>query len=229
MSPDFTEYLPRLSPGLSVGRRAGATNTAQAGFVLLTSLILLFTLTLVGIVAMNSTTLEYRLSTNAVYVSRARESSEAGRMAVASVMPQHVYERSWSGIRLPGGLTMGDGADSGSEPDDRYGGNDAGESFELNAPENLNTDAFYRVSVDANGDNDSVDAVDQFQADIKIYQTATKLDQGSGTAMVAGYEGLGKGAAAGGMVLYYFVASEGKAPGNTRYWTSSDVRARVLN
>lgn len=207
-------------------RRSAVRNR---GFALLTSLILLFTLTLVGIVAMHSTTLEYRMSTNSAYLSRAREISEAGRMAVSSLLPQHTYERSWSGIELPDGLELGDGADDGTEPDNRYGGNEAGESFDVTDPDSLATDATFQIDVDANGDGDTTDEVDQFDADIKIYQTATKLDKGSGTAMVAGYEGLGKGAASGGTVLYYYVASEGKAPSGTRYWTSSDTRARVFN
>jgi hypothetical protein len=200
----------------------------ERGFALLTALVLLFTLTIVGVAAMMSTSLEYRQSANTAFLARARETSESARMAATSVLPEHTYQRGWNGITLLPGLTVRD-KDGDGHPDNLYGSNDEGSPLDDSNPAALTTDMDYSVFADANGDGDTSDPVDVFRAEIKVYHTATRFDQGSGAAHVAGYEGLGKGAAAGGTVIYYYAAAEGFGPGNARAWTSADSRARVFN
>lgn len=199
--------------------------SVQTGVALVTALVFLFVLTMVSVIAMQSTSFEYRMSTNAAFKSRACEVSESGRMAVSSVMPEHAYLRSWSGMSLPSDLTVKDKNEDGTG-DALYGDNDeSAGSLDLNNLTALTTDAVYKRDVNGDGDADDLDLV----AAIKVFHSTTKIQKGSGTAMLGGYQGLGKALGAGGAGLYYVVASEGKAPAKACCLSSTDVRTRVVN
>lgn len=189
------------------------------GFVLITALVFLLVLTMVAIFALKSTGVQYRMSTNIAFLDRARAASDSGRLAVSSVMPEHVYEREWSSVTLTPGLTIQD-KDDNSAADDLYANNsEAGW-----AEDGLDVDARYRI--DGNGDGDYTDPQD-IDAAISVYRTRLEASRGAGQAMLAGYMGLGKALGAGGAMIFYDIQSRGYGQGNAEARTSSDFRAVV--
>jgi hypothetical protein len=190
--------------------------------------VLLLVLSIVAIAAMQLTTLEYHMSANSANLSKARQVSESARMAVSSILPDHVYRRSWAGITKATGLEIKDKDNDGDGGDLLYGGNSecANDCFD---PEVLDEDAIFAEDLDdADNDNDPFTGTD-LSASVAVYGTESQFDRGAGIQMVAGYAGLGKGAAGGGTVLHFYVRAEGEAARHARATTSSDVRARVLN
>lgn len=76
--------------------------STDEGFVLIVALLLLLVLTLVGTVAMRSTTLDFRMVTNASLTQRNFEATEAARVIVDSLLDGHTASQGgWP--RLPDG------------------------------------------------------------------------------------------------------------------------------
>ncbi|NEV65009.1 PilX N-terminal domain-containing pilus assembly protein [Thiorhodococcus minor] len=184
------------------------------GIALITGLVLLVILTLVALSTMRSTTLEYRMSGNTAFLAQARQVSESGRLAVSTVLHDHVFERSWSGVQLPPGLTILDKDSSGSA--DALIANESGEAFDQSDPVgSLTQDATF------------TDPISGHTTKVAVYHMTTKLSPGSGSAMSAGYMGLGKGAAGGGSRMFFDVLADGAGDANSRFVTSADVRVPV--
>ena len=197
---------------------------SQRGYVLITSLIFLTVLTLVAVVSSRSTTFEYQMSSNLVLKDRAFQSSETGRAGMAGILDAHIFEREWNdSIKIPSGLTVLDKDTSGG-PDMLFLSNNAGE--DLYNADTLVTDAQYKI--DANSDGDFDDGGD-VNADIDVYKTKSVAARGTGTAMVAGYEGLGKGMAGGGFHVYFELRSKGKSIVGAQSQTASEYRVVVRN
>jgi hypothetical protein len=203
-------------------------SASQRGAVLIISLVFLVMLTIVAVVANQSTVLEARMSTNAIVKARAVEASEALRMASNEMIDAHLFYRGWpqllggnlnnSLFDIPTGLVLG-------TPPTNWGtGNDAGEN--LFDPATWILDMSLRV--DGNGDGDQVDDVDQ-RADLYAYKTAVVNATGSATAMVAGYEGLGKSSASGGALMFFDLRSAGASAANSSGVTGSNYRYVVRN
>lgn len=205
---------------------------SQQGAVLVTSLIFLVMLTVVAVVANQSTVLETRMSTNTVAKARAVEASEALRLASNGLIDAHLYYRGWptaltgltGGITVPDdffdiptGLAVNQAVDWGL-------GNDAAES--LFNPATWVNDMSLRI--DGNGDSDYVDDLDQ-QADLFVYKSAVTNSTGSATAMVAGYEGLGKSSASGGALIFFDLRSVGESAASSSGVTGSNYRYVIRN
>ena len=62
-----------------------------------------------------------------------------------------------------------------------------------------------------------------------ITNLGTITASGAATAMVSGYEGYGKGSAAGGSYVLFDLRSRGHAASRTESLTGSDVRVVVRN
>jgi len=196
----------------------------QRGFVLVTSLVLLLVLTLVGTFSMQGANLEFKMASNMAFRDRAFQSSEAGRRAMSGVLDQHVFERGWpSSLSRPSGFTVLD-KDSQDGSDPLYLGNEGGE--DLLDDTTLIDDAQYQI--DANGDGDYLDPGD-VDASIQVFRTQVVTPDGAGLAMLSGYAGLGKSAAAGGSHLYFELRSDGLAPSSARATTAADFRTVVRN
>lgn len=191
----------------------------QQGSVLITALMFLTVLTLVGVVSMQSTSMDYQTSNNAVLHERAFYFSENGRSAMASVIDDHLFERGWTdNITLPTGLAISDTSK------DLYNGNDAGE--DLGSASTLTVDATHQL--DGNGDGDYTDGEDS-NAKVMVYKTQTTWADGAGTAMLSGYEGLGKAAAAGGVHVYFELRSRGETVAGAQATTATEYRAILKN
>ncbi len=194
--------------------------------VLITALILLAVLTLIAIVAMRSTTLDLRLTTNNMLQARAFESSEGARVQVPGPLDAHVFHRGWPGghavgnpgpdaFDIPSELTIVDlTKDLHTETKDHIGDySDA------------QRDMIYRSDGDASGsvDEKNPSSVD-IAADIYVTKLGAIAAAGAANAMVAGYEGFGKGIAGGGGNLLFDLRARGHAANRTEAITASDVR-----
>lgn len=201
----------------------------QTGAVLITSLMFLVVLTLVALVASQSTVLESRMSTNTIIKGRATESSEALRVGANDLIDGHMYNRGWpvvfdttstlanSLFSIPVGVTVTSVTNWGV-------GNTVGEN--LYTPSTWTQDM--TLQVDGNTDGDYNDDVDQ-NAALYVFKTVTTNTPGSATAMVAGYEGLGKSSAGGGALVFFDLRSVGGSAGNSSTVTGSNYRYVVRN
>ena len=210
----------------------------ERGAVLITSLMFLIVLTLVALVASQSTVLEARMSNNTIVKGRATESSEALRTGTLDLLDTHLFNRGW-----PKGYT--DGTNIGTL-DPSYSalftlpvgvsvtnvvnwapGNDAGET--LFNPASWTKDMTLAVNGNSgSGDTDYDDDVDQ-KADLYVFRTVTVNSPGSATAMVGGYEGLGKSSASGGALMFFDLRSVGASAGSAETVTGSNYRYVVRN
>lgn len=200
----------------------------QAGMVLVTGLIFLLVLTLVAVVATQSTTMEERMSANDVFKARAMESSESLRTSANDLLdttmfnhggwPTTVNDGTHSAgtlntalFTIPSGVAITWATNWGI----------ANESTEnIFTPSTLQRDMTLRV--DSDGDGNYTGPLDQY-ADLYVYKTIVTLAPGSSTAMVAGYEGTGKSSAVGGAFTFFDMRSVG-APGSARAITYSNYR-----
>lgn len=205
-----------------------ATFKKQCGAVLITSLMFLVVLTLVALVASQSTVLEARMSTNTIIKGRATESSEALRVGANDLLDGHMYNRGWPSsftggllsptlFSIPVGLTVTSVTDWGTA-------NTVGEDL-------YNTATWTQdmtLQIDGNSDSDYNDDVDQ-NANLFVFRTVTTNSPGSATAMVAGYEGLGKSSAGGGALVFFDLRSVGASAGNSSTVTGSNYRYVIRN
>lgn len=199
----------------------------QAGVVLITSLIFLMVLTLIALVANQSTVMETRMGTNAVVKKRAVESSEALRTGTDDLLDAHLFHRGWPTVfggglgnglfNIPSGISTNNINNWGQ-------GNSTGENL-FNASTWVND---ISLRIDGNSDGDYADDIDQ-QADLYVYKTVVVNASGSATAMVAGYEGLGKSSASGGARIYFDLRSVGASAGNASGTTGSNYRYVIRN
>jgi hypothetical protein len=196
----------------------------ERGYVLLTSLVFLTILTLVAVVSSQSTLFDFQMSNNLALKDRAFQSSESGRIGMANILDGHVYEREWNNsIPVPAGLTVYD-KDSSGAADMLFLGNEVTE--DLYDTETMTVDAEYKI--DGNADSDYNDGGD-VNAELVVYKTKNVFAKGSGTAMVAGYEGLGKGAAAGGFNMFFELRGRGQSILGAQSETASEYRVVVRN
>jgi hypothetical protein len=201
--------------------------------VLVTALVLMVVLTLVAIVAMRSTTLDLRITTNTMLRARAFESSEAARVQVVEPLDVHVFERGWGfDLPPPGGNDFLRVADTGSRL--YIDSPDAPDDYDLDKVD---------VVLANDGDGDGAvacgnppettptprpHALDSC-AHVYVNRLRTVPGPGAAISMVAGYEGLGKGAAGGGAQMYFDLRSMGYSADGARALTGSDARIVVRN
>ncbi len=204
----------------------------QDGFVLITAAVFLVVLTLVAVTAMKSTSLELRMSHNETIRMEAFDSSEAPRVLTADLLDVHTFNRGWPKIAggpvennifdyaIPAGLTVRD-KDGNDAPDDLYLGNDE-TSF---SPTGLLPDVHYANSITPSGQTPI-----QVQSDVAVYKMRAALSPGAGSAMVSGYEGVGRASAAAGSSIYYRVFSRGVNPDaswddSTGQWSAATAQS----
>ena len=206
-----------------------ATRKHQSGMVLVIGLIFLLVLTLVAVVATQSTTMEERMSANDTFKARATESSESLRTAADNILDTTMFNHGgWPTtvndgthaagtlntalFTIPNGVSITWASNWGT-------GNEAGET--VFTPSTLQRDMSLRV--DGDNDGNFTGPLDQ-SADLYVYKTIVTLAPGSSTAMVAGYEGTGKSTASGGAFTFFDMRSVGTSASNANAITYSNYR-----
>ncbi len=208
------------------------TSKMQRGAALLTGLIFLTLLSIVAAVVMENTRLDLKMSANYAQKEQSFEISEGARMLTGRALDEHVYNRGWpdtqAGGTIPAGefqayiptdMTILDKDNDGAADIHFINNSDAGL---LLTPQYLDSDV-RRCLVDANGDGDC-DDINDVGAGVSIYRTRVSPAVGSGTAQVAGYEGIGVGTAGRGSFMWFELRSLGKAPGHARSVTVAEYR-----
>lgn len=197
----------------------------QTGYILVTSMVFLLVLTMVAVFGIQYSVLEYQMGTNTAFTTQAMEASESGRVATSKILNAHIYERGWNdAVEVPASLEVLD-KDNQDGIDLLYVDNSETPEALL-GEEELDVDATYRLD----GDGDAAyNGKKDVLADVAVYKTRVVNATGSGTAMVSGYEGLGKAAAAGGAKIFFELRSVGKAPNGAQVTTASDYRLVIRN
>jgi len=196
---------------------------AQRGYALITSLVFLVVLTLVAVTAIQGTTLELKMSNNEKMRTEAFYVSDTPRQVISRLIDIHTFARGWS-------TTMG-----GTVPDSDF-------NYDLPAGYALSSGAnWYEANTESDFDPNSLD-VDAtlsgtfgdtglpVESSFAVYKLRTAINPGSGSAMVAGYEGTGKAVAASGGSVYFFVNSIGKdSSASATSETAADYRHIIRN
>ncbi len=208
-----------------------ATTRRERGMVLVTALILLAVLTLVAVVAMRTTTLDLRMATNVMLKARAFESSEGTRVQVPELLDDHVYYRGW-----PGAVHVGTPPPGSFNVPNELKVLATNRLYEETSGLDMGNyaDAKRDLCFWAKGDCgsnpiDKSPVADDISSDMFITNLGTITAAGAATAMVSGYEGHGKGSAAGGSYVLFDLRSRGHAAKRTESLTGSDVRVVVRN
>jgi Tfp pilus assembly protein PilX len=194
----------------------------QSGAVLVTSLVFLLVLTLVAVIAMQSTITDQKISTNVAFKTKSFEYSEAPRPKAGDVMDAHVFERGWTGVLTDSTTESADYASLNvvDTTKDLYLKNDTGEDPLANPPVYTKDMEYSRTA--SNGET--------IKSDISVYRNGARVLPGHSAAMVSGYEGTGKASAGSGSAVFYDVRSKGQhTASNANTVTSADVRILVRN
>jgi len=213
------------------------------GYALVTAMIFLVVLTFVALAAIRSTGLEMKMVANSVGRTEAFEASETPRTILGPLLDAHVFARGWPAsaggdvendlfnYAIPPeiGLTS-----SGSAPNAWYSSNsevddDASYVFDPTKPiggaGGLQEDATYRRNAAAAGT-----PAYWLTANLAVYKLRADIASGSGAAMVSGYEGIGKAAAAAGGNVFFYIQSEGRDSGaEARVVTGAVYRHVITN
>jgi len=197
---------------------------AQRGIALIVAMVLLLVMTMVAVIAMRSTTLDLKMTTNTTQTRRAFQASDGTRDSISPLLASHVFNRGWPSeiggtsstyahFEIPDEITI-------SNPELEYPMRENGTFSEL-----ATRQPDIRFKADVAGD-DKVDAEDMYS---EIWVTrfgkvpVLESNQGSNSADL--------GAGGGGNRVYVIldVQAKGRAPGNARSFTGSDYRALIKN
>jgi len=216
-----------------------AASSHQRGIALFVGLIFLVVLSLVAVIAMQSTFLEMRMATNVARHEEAFQMSDSMRGVVGPFLDSNFFNGGWPvswGGSVPdndfdwqtacGGqttcaaLTMFKTGitDVSNPPKQITGSIDVGE--EPYNPSSWVTDLVL-TQTNPNG-------IGNIAAKISVIPDGVTANQGSGTAQAAGYRGLGVSIAGGGFAKFFEVQSVGLSPddgSNGRAVTIAQYRA----
>lgn len=209
----------------------------QKGAALFVGLMLLLVMTIVAVTAMRSTNLEVRMARNDNQKMNAFVTSEGPRPLSGDVLDDHIFDRGWDGVSTPDGLKITTATAV------TMGANDDGSTFCLNnsgswETENGSTcvaDGLYDSAPIVLGDTNTLDkhmvysfAGSDGTTRLTLNKVATKLATGTSAAMVSGYEGTGKAAAASGANIYFDIRSAGRF-NEANVMTGTDYRIVIRN
>lgn len=226
-------------PAMRISNRSRAPRH-QRGIALFIGLVFLIVLSLVAIIAMQSTFLEMRMTTNVARHEEAFQMSESTRSLVGPFIDQSMFNSGWpsawdgtdthfdfSNVCPNVSPPVGDGncpavkmfetALLGSANPSKllYSALDAGEV--QTDPATWVTDLTFNLNTPS-----------LLASNLSFVPDGTVLNQGAGAAQAAGYRGLGTGSAVGGSARFVEIQSVGKSPAdgsNGRADTIAQYRA----
>lgn len=174
----------------------------QGGMVLVIALLMLLMMTILGVAAMESSNLSFKMSANSIYLEEAFNHSESVRNISLKVIDDYLSEGDWNSVVMPSGLTViqnnGNLALANGSGENRmdYG--------------SLQKDLSYQHS--------------GIKGNVYILKGNTVHNYyGASAAQLNGYAGAGASAgSAGGALTFYEVRSVGLGRSNSKSWTASD-------
>lgn len=179
----------------------------QSGAVLIVGLIFILIISLATISSMQETNLNYKISTNESFKNISFQSSESGRAVSGDALSYYIYHRSWDAFNVAGlsWTTLYDPSTDSLDP----------------LTENLYDTSSLGVDMNFTLSGTGVEVA---SSNISIAKSPGVKSTGSAFQQLSGYEGLGKGAGAGGIHLIYEVRSTGLSAGNAVTVTASEYR-----
>jgi PilX N-terminal len=199
----------------------------QRGIALVITLVLLLVMTMIAVVAMRTTTVDLKMTTNTVFQRRAFQSSEGGRTAIRRILAAHLYYRGW-----PSESAGVAGTDTYLVPDEMKIGNPSaqfhmgtnGKFADLGPPDfTRDADIEYRQDVNNDGIPNNVDMFTD------IWVTLVGSVPCPGCSMQTDAGTTGGGASNGGAYKIVDVRASGLGPGNAQQLTGADFRSLVRN
>ncbi len=160
---------------------------SEKGTVLITMLILMVIITIMGVIAINTSTIDIQISTNTRNATSAFESTEAGVNLSEAVIEWTILYSSLTPSSATGIITSLDTTNLLSEI---MGGMDKASDTPQSTPD---------IGISLNGVTVNVD-ID------RLYSAVVK---GGALKFAAGYEGVGVGAGGGGVEVLYWIESQG--------------------
>ena len=196
----------------------------QRGIALVITLVLLLVMTMIAVVAMRSTTVDLKMTTNTVLQRRAFQSSEGARTAIRRVIASHMYNGGWPPDL--GGVAYANytiPAEVGIVAPQAHFDTDINGKLADIGPPTFSRDPDIRYRHDVNAD-DAADNTDMF-ADIWVTFLGTRICAGCSAQTNASTTG--NSAATGGSHSFLDIRARGLAPGNAQLLTGAEFRALV--
>jgi PilX N-terminal len=196
----------------------------QAGVALIMALVLLLVMTMVAVVAMRSTTLDLKMTTNNTQTRRAFQGSDGARDVITPVLASHVFYHGWptsltggtvvasASFTIPQGLTVRNAAQRLD-----LGQNGVYTRFS-GSP---NSDLSFKDDVNSNGTMNS----DDVNAELWVTRIGTLPAAGTNLGSNAADQGAGGGGAS--KYILFDLRSDGRAVGNAQARTGADYRALI--
>jgi len=191
--------------------RCQVSHRYQNGAVLAITLLLLLVLSMLAVMATESSLFAYKMSVNRVFYEEAFNNSESTRNISRTAINDYLRERQWSSVALTPGLSVDAShasatqSNTGASPiEDRY------------QPDTLVRDLTYRTA--------------RISGDVYVLDGITVPNTiGAGSSQHQGYSGIGIGlGSAGSLMKLYEVRSAGMPAGRenegVKVWTVSDYR-----
>jgi hypothetical protein len=176
-----------------------ATVNNQRGSVIIITMIILVLLTIIGISAIDTSTTEMQIATNEQLHKIAFYAADGGTEAGIKLLEQNLIERDWADSAVVGDVALNGHSDNGL-----FYTNDSANTPDP-IPSDTNRDAFLPTGY----------AAGQPHTNLKVRGSGT-LAEGSASQLASGYDGKGKGAASGGVWLYYEIRSQHVGVRNSR-------------
>ena len=176
----------------------------QSGVVLVIALLMLLMMTILGVAAMGSSNLSFKMSANSIYLEEAFNHSESVRNISAKVIDGYLSEGNWRAVVMPAGLTASQNSGSLALANGR--GEDRMDH------DTLQKDLSYQHGAIKGG--------------VYILKGDTVHNyHGASAAQLKGYGGAGASAgSSGGALTFYEVRSVGLGRANSKSWTASDYQ-----
>ena len=196
------------------------------GSALVVALLMLVVLTLLGIAATSTSTVELQISGNDKLYKTSFYAADAATEMTGELLEQNIEARNWGNPQVEGSVavwrrTKESGGTPVDFPDGNLFMNREGDKIPGYAsqdvpviPSNDNYDVIFPLSVvNTSGDPWILDTSAP-HTNIKVVGNTT-LSTGSAVQLIAGYEGKGKGAAGGGAWITYDIRAERRDVRNT--------------
>lgn len=163
----------------------------EEGVILITVLLLMAVVTLLGVVAINTSTVDLQISGNLRRVSEAFSGAEAGTDVVVPVIERTITAGALDPTTIDGGTVDSNPLSGISLAAEITGGND-----------------YHEDTASANPDV-TLDSLGEVEVNVDVDRMYSYNLPGGAMEFASGYEGVGAAAAGGGIGVLYRVTSQG--------------------
>ena len=192
----------------------------SSGIALMVSLVLLLVMTMIAVIAMRSTTMDIKMTTNTMQSRRALENSDGARDMMTPMLDAHVFYHGWP-TSQGGSITNGSfPAPTGMAVTDGTKRLDLGQNGSYTR---FNTTA--AVTPDLTMADGTDGSMMRVQANLWVTRISTIPAAGNSMNSNAADQGVGSGAA--NKYVVFDLRSTGAAMGNATSRTGADYRALV--